>query len=56
MKCCNSAFTAQGLRVIIVVVQVGAMKVLRENERGDESQITTKIGGKTNLNLIYFVL
>ncbi len=25
------------------------MKVLRENERGDETQFTTKIGGKTSL-------
>jgi hypothetical protein len=37
MKYCNSAFTTQGLRVIIIVVQVGAMKALTENERGDES-------------------
>ncbi len=27
MKCWNSAFHAQGLRVIIVVVQVGAVKI-----------------------------
>ncbi len=27
MKCLNSAFNAQGLRVIIVVVQVGAVKI-----------------------------
>jgi hypothetical protein len=39
-----------------VVVQVGAVKIyaaavkaLRENERGDETQFTTKIGGKTSL-------
>jgi hypothetical protein len=37
-----------------VVVQVGAVKIyvaavkaLREQERGDETQFTTKIGGKT---------
>jgi hypothetical protein len=40
---------AQGLRVIIVVVQVGALKTyvvaveaLRKKERGDETQFTTK--------------
>jgi hypothetical protein len=27
MKCCNSAFNAQGSRVIIVVVQVGAVQI-----------------------------
>jgi hypothetical protein len=49
-----SAFHAQGLRLIIVVVQVGAVKIyvaaaeeaLRTKERGDETQFTTKIGGK----------
>ncbi len=55
MKCWNSAFHAQGLRlIIIVVVQVGAVKiyvaaaeeVLQTKERGDETQFTTKIGGK----------
>jgi hypothetical protein len=41
------------LRVIIVVVQVGAVKIyvaaveaLRKKERGDETQFTTKIDGK----------
>jgi hypothetical protein len=28
MRCWNSAFNAQGLRVIIVVVQVGAMEIV----------------------------
>jgi len=53
MKCWNSAFNAQGSRVIIVVVQVGAVKIyvatveaLRTKERQDEPQFTTKIGGK----------
>ncbi len=53
MKCWNSALNAQGSRVIIVVVQVGAVKmyvaaveVLRKEERGDETQFTTKIDGK----------
>jgi hypothetical protein len=35
----------KGLRLIIVVVQVGAVK--RRKERQDETQFTTKIGGKT---------
>jgi hypothetical protein len=41
------------MRLIIVVVQVGAVKTyvaaeeaLRKKERGDETQFTTKIGGK----------
>jgi len=46
MKCWNSTFNAQDLRVIIVVVQVGAVKTLREKERQDEIQFITKIGGK----------
>jgi len=56
MKCWNSTFNAQGLRIIIVVVQVGAVKIyvtavkaLMKKERGDETQFTTKIGGKTSL-------
>jgi len=51
MKCSNSAFNAQGLRVIIVVLQVGALKIyvapvqaLRRKETQDETQFTTKIG------------
>jgi len=49
MKCSNSAFNAQGLRLIIVGVQEGAMKMyvatveaLRKKEREDETQFTTK--------------
>jgi hypothetical protein len=45
MKCYNSTFNAQGSRIIIVVVQVGAveiyvaaLKAVRKNERQDESQ------------------
>jgi len=63
MKCWNSAFNAQGSRLIIVVVQVGAVKIyvaaveaLRKKERGDETQFITKIGGKTSLDPSYFVL
>jgi hypothetical protein len=50
----NSAFHAQGSRVFILVVQVGAVKMylaaveaLKEKERGDETQFSTKIAGKT---------
>jgi hypothetical protein len=65
MKCWNSAFNSQGSRVTIVVVQVGALKIyvtaaveeaLRKNERQDETQFTTKIGGKTSLGPSYFLL
>jgi len=63
MKCWNSAFNAQGSRVIIVVVKVGALKIhvaavkaLRKKERGDKTQFTTKIGGRTSLGPSYFVL
>jgi hypothetical protein len=63
MKCRNSAFNAQGSKVIIVVVEVGAVKIyvvvvdsLRKKERGDETQFTTKIGGKISLGPSYFVL
>jgi hypothetical protein len=44
MKCWNSTFNAQGLRVIIVVVHVGivkiyvvVVKVIRKKERQDET-------------------
>jgi hypothetical protein len=43
MKCWNSAFNAQGLRLIIVVVQLGAVEAFRKKERQDETQFTTKI-------------
>jgi len=33
-----------------------AVQSLREKERGDETQFTTKIGGKTSLGPSYFVL
>jgi len=52
VKCCNSAFDARDLRLIKVVVQLGAVKTyvaaveaLRKNERQDETQFTTKIDG-----------
>ncbi len=44
----NSAFDAQGSRVIVVVVQIGAVKIyvaavkaLKKKERRDETQFTT---------------
>jgi hypothetical protein len=52
MKCWNSAFNARDLRLTKVVVQLGAVKTyvatveaLREKERQDETQFTTKIDG-----------
>jgi hypothetical protein len=52
MKCLNSVRNAQGSRLIIVVVQVRAVKTyvaaveaLRQKERQDETQFTTKIDG-----------
>jgi hypothetical protein len=47
MKCGNSAFNARGSSVIIVVVQVGAVKKYvgamerepRKKERGDETSV-----------------
>jgi hypothetical protein len=52
MKCWYSAFNAQGSRLIIVVVQLGAVKIyvatveaLKKKERQDKIQFTTKIDG-----------
>jgi hypothetical protein len=63
MKCWNTASNAQGSRVIIVVVQVGALKIyvaaveaLRKKERRDETQFITEIGGKSSLGPSYFLL
>jgi hypothetical protein len=47
-----------------VVVKVGAVKIyaaaaveaLRKNDRQDETQFTTKIGGKSGLGPSYFIL
>jgi len=62
----NSAFNAQGSRVIIVVVQVEEVKIYvaartggaprEKNERQEETQFTTKIGGKTSLGPSYYCL
>jgi hypothetical protein len=51
MKCWNSAFNAQGPRLITVVVQLeevkkyvtAAVEALPKKERQDETQFTTKI-------------
>jgi hypothetical protein len=55
----------EGSKVIIVVVQVGAVKIYvaaeqwrraqEKKERGDETQFTPKIGGNISLGLSYFV-
>jgi hypothetical protein len=60
-KCWNSAFNMQDSRLIIVVVQiwavkkyVAAMEALRKKERQDETQFNTKFGGKTSLGPSYW--
>jgi hypothetical protein len=52
MKCCNSAFNAQGSKLIIVVIHVRAVKIyvaaleaLRKKGRQDETRFTTKFDG-----------
>jgi hypothetical protein len=52
MKCWNSTFNAQGLRGIIIVIQVGTMKIyvaimkaFKKKEKHDETQFTTKVDG-----------
>ncbi len=57
-ECWVSAFNAQCLRVIIIVVgamkiYVAIMEMLKKKERGNETQFITKIVGQTSLN--YFV-
>jgi hypothetical protein len=59
----NSSFNAQGSRVIVVVKQVGAVKIyvavleaLRKKERQGKTQFITKIGGKTRLSPSYIAL
>jgi hypothetical protein len=39
-----------------VKIHVTAVGALKKKERGDETQSTTKIGGKTSLGPSYFVL
>ncbi len=61
------SINAQGSRVIIVVVQLGTVKIYiaavealrkKERQRKDKikTQFTTKIAGKTSLGPSYFVL
>jgi hypothetical protein len=63
MKCWNLAFNAQGWIVIIVVVQVGPVKIyvvaleaFRKKERKNEIQFTNNIDGKFCLGPNYFIL
>jgi hypothetical protein len=56
-------FNAQSSRVIIAIVQVGAVKIyvpavqaLGKEETLDETQFTLEIGGKTTLGPSYFLL
>jgi cell shape-determining protein MreD len=65
MKCWNPLFNAQGSKLILVVIvrvgeveiYVAAMEALRQKERQDETQFTTKIDGflnfKPNWMLMY---
>jgi hypothetical protein len=39
-----------------VKIYVLVVKALREKERGDETQFTTKMGGKTSLGPNYFIV
>jgi hypothetical protein len=39
-----------------VKIYVAAVEALKKKERGDETQFTTKIGGKSSLGPSYFVL
>jgi hypothetical protein len=39
-----------------VKIYVTAVEAFRKKEREDETQFTTKIGGKTSLDPSYFVL
>jgi hypothetical protein len=67
MKCWYSlSINAQGSRLIIIVVHIGAVKIyvasleaaIRKKERQDETQCTVlpKLGGKFSLDPSYFVL
>jgi hypothetical protein len=39
-----------------VEIYVAELEALRKMEKGDETDFTTKIGGKTSLGLSYFSL
>ncbi len=56
----NSAFNTQSSRVIIVLVELGAVKIYVAavkalGKRKDETQFATKIGGKISLGPCYLV-
>jgi hypothetical protein len=62
MKCQNSAFNAQGSRVITIVVQVGAVRIyvaaveaLMKMEIQDETQYTAKIDGFLSFTPCYMI-
>jgi hypothetical protein len=48
-----SSCTGRALKLYVAAVQVQA---LIKKERQDETQFTTKIGGKTSLGPSYFIL
>ncbi len=63
MKCGKSAFNGQGSRLIIVALQVGAVKIcaatveaLKKKERHGETQFTTKteVPPPLNANVFFF--
>jgi hypothetical protein len=63
MKCWNSAFTAQGSRLIIVFCTGKSSENICRSSGGaqeigktDETQFTAKIAGKTSLRVSYFAL
>jgi hypothetical protein len=39
----------------VEIYVAAALEALRKMEKGDETQFTTKIGGKTSLGLSYFL-
>jgi uncharacterized membrane protein (Fun14 family) len=44
------------VQVGVVKIYVAAVEALRKKERGDETQFTSKIGGKTSLGPSFFIL
>jgi len=60
MKCWNLAFNGQGSRVIVQVgavkIYVAALEALKKKEKGNVTEFTTKIGGKTSWVPSSFVL
>ncbi len=63
MKCWKWAFNAQGSRLIIVTLQVGAVKIyaatveaLKKKERHGETQFTkTEVSPPLNANVFYLL-